>query len=232
MYLTEKEILVRQKEQLFGIQKIVNNSDIDLDDIAELIPGLVHLNRLHTLELAYLDKRSRETLEVKKEEVLVNGMQVLKKFVKRESFLYAKKHFSKLKFDDPSQVVSHFQELKGFPDRKKYKWYYSVKKRFNDRLILTITNPVESLGPMQKQVEKILEENKYLRRNMHKLENLTRREKEIIKLISCGITSNQIAEQLFLSPHTVKTHRKNIWQKLGINSYAELLKFGEQFNLI
>ena len=232
MYLTEKEILARQKEQLFGIQKIVNNSDIDLDDIAELIPGLVHLNRLHTLELAYLDKNSRETFEVEKEELLKNGMQILKKLVKPESLLYAKKHFSKMKFEDSSQVVSHFQELKGFPGQEGYQWFYSVKKRFNDGLILTITNPLYTLGPMQKKVEKVLEENQYLRQNMHKLENLTPREKEIIKLISSGITSNQIAEQLFLSPHTVKTHRKNIWQKLEISSYAELLKFGEQFDLL
>ena len=134
MYLTEKEMLARQKEQLFGIQKILKNPNIELDDIAEIIPGLVHLNKIHSLELAYIDKQSRETLEVKKEDLLISGMKVLQKFVKPESFQYAKKHFGKMKFDDSSQVVSHFQALKGFPGQKNYQWFYSVKNIMGNAL--------------------------------------------------------------------------------------------------
>lgn len=232
MYLTEKEMLTRQKEQLFGIQKILKNPDIELDDIAEIIPGMVHLNKIYSLELAYLDKQSREILEVKKEDLMLNGMKVLQQFVKPESLQYAKNHFGKMKFDDSTLVVSHFQALKGFPDKKNYQWFYSVKKRFNEKLILTITNPIHSLGAMQKHIEKVLEDHQYLKKNLSKLESLTRREKEIIKMISSGQNSKQIAAQLFISPHTVRTHRKHIWHKLQINSYAELLKFGEHFDLL
>jgi DNA-binding NarL/FixJ family response regulator len=44
---------------------------------------------------------------------------------------------------------------------------------------------------------------------------LSSRETEIIQLISAGMTNKEIAEKLFLSVHTVKTHRKNIIKKLG-----------------
>jgi DNA-binding NarL/FixJ family response regulator len=44
---------------------------------------------------------------------------------------------------------------------------------------------------------------------------LTRREKEIISLIALGKSTRDIAEQLFLSELTIKTHRKNISEKLG-----------------
>ena len=48
------------------------------------------------------------------------------------------------------------------------------------------------------------------------------RELEISKLIAYGKKTKQIAEQLFLSPHTVHTHRKNIMRKLGVSSAIEL----------
>ncbi|HEY0245457.1 MAG TPA: response regulator transcription factor [Mucilaginibacter sp.] len=46
---------------------------------------------------------------------------------------------------------------------------------------------------------------------------LSLRETEILQLITAGKTNNEIAEKLFLSVHTVKTHRKNIIRKLGFN---------------
>lgn len=51
------------------------------------------------------------------------------------------------------------------------------------------------------------------------------REREIIKLLLKGNSSRLIAEQLFLSQETVRTHRKNILRKAGLNSTAELLSY-------
>jgi DNA-binding NarL/FixJ family response regulator len=44
---------------------------------------------------------------------------------------------------------------------------------------------------------------------------LSARETELVHLIAEGLTNNEIAEKLFLSIHTIKTHRKNIIKKLG-----------------
>ena len=54
------------------------------------------------------------------------------------------------------------------------------------------------------------------------LKILTDRELEIFRLIGAGNSTSTIAEQLFLSPHTVDTHRENIKQKLGYKNAAEL----------
>lgn len=110
--MTEKELLNKQKAQLYGIQKVLLTSQLTLDDITELIPGVVHLNRINTLELTYLDKRSRELLEVTNEEVVNNGKKVLNNIVKPESFKEAKKLFGAMDFKDPSVVVSHFQAIR------------------------------------------------------------------------------------------------------------------------
>ncbi|MCA1761588.1 MAG: response regulator [Cryomorphaceae bacterium] len=55
--------------------------------------------------------------------------------------------------------------------------------------------------------------------------SLTRREKEILGLIASGMTNPEIAEKLFLSTDTIKTHRKNMMRKLNVNNTAALVKF-------
>lgn len=51
---------------------------------------------------------------------------------------------------------------------------------------------------------------------------LTMKEIEIVKLISKGLTSKDIADQLFVSPRTVETHRHNILKKLDLPNAAQL----------
>lgn len=60
---------------------------------------------------------------------------------------------------------------------------------------------------------------------------LTRREIEIIGLVGQSFTNEEIADKLFLSIATVKTHRNNINLKLGINKPADLVKFAVEHGL-
>ena len=54
------------------------------------------------------------------------------------------------------------------------------------------------------------------------LEALTRAEREVATRVSDGLTSRQIAEDLFVSPRTVDSHLTNIYRKLDINTRARL----------
>lgn len=53
---------------------------------------------------------------------------------------------------------------------------------------------------------------------------VSKREKEIINFISKGFTTDEISEKLYISKHTVETHRKNIFNKLQVNNIAGLVK--------
>ena len=64
------------------------------------------------------------------------------------------------------------------------------------------------------------------------LPKLTKREKEILQLISEGLTNHQIAEKLFISPLTVDSHRKNLLTKLNANNTASLIKTAVQNGLV
>ena len=57
------------------------------------------------------------------------------------------------------------------------------------------------------------------------LKDLTSTEKQILKLIAEYQTNNQIAERLFISPLTVKTHRRNISSKLNLEGNHALMKY-------
>jgi DNA-binding NarL/FixJ family response regulator len=61
---------------------------------------------------------------------------------------------------------------------------------------------------------------------------ISNRENEIITLIAEGYTNVEIAEKLFLSTHTVNTHRKNIMQKLGVNNTAAIVMYAVKKELV
>lgn len=61
--------------------------------------------------------------------------------------------------------------------------------------------------------------------------DLTDREKDVLKLIVQELTTQQIAAQLFISTHTVETHRKNLISKLGVKNIAGLVKYALQHGL-
>ena len=52
---------------------------------------------------------------------------------------------------------------------------------------------------------------------------LSERETEVLKMLSKGLNYKEIADEIFLSPHTVKTHIKNIYSKLHVNNRAEAI---------
>ncbi len=61
---------------------------------------------------------------------------------------------------------------------------------------------------------------------------LTEREIEIIRLISKELSSQEIAEKLFIAPKTVETHRHNILKKLGLKNTVGLVKYALKNGLV
>ncbi|MDR6922122.1 MULTISPECIES: response regulator transcription factor [Chryseobacterium] len=61
---------------------------------------------------------------------------------------------------------------------------------------------------------------------------LTRREKEILAEAARGLTTNQMAEKLFISPHTVESHRKNLIEKFQTANLSSAIKLAIEYGLI
>lgn len=85
---------------------------------------------------------------------------------------------------------------------------------------------IRSMVKLHKDVSPSSVSNHHQNTDMQTRFGLTPRECEVVELILAGKGSPQIAQMLFISLGTVKNHRKNIYQKLNINSQVEL------FNLL
>jgi DNA-binding CsgD family transcriptional regulator len=62
--------------------------------------------------------------------------------------------------------------------------------------------------------------------------NLTRRECEVLKLLSQGFSNTRISEKLFISKHTVISHRRHLLHKANVKNTAELIKYAINNNLL
>ena len=58
---------------------------------------------------------------------------------------------------------------------------------------------------------------------------LTKTERKVVAQIASGLTSQEVADKLFKSRHTIDTHRKNIYRKLDVNHVSELTKMASKW---
>lgn len=102
---------------------------------------------------------------------------------------------------------------------------YLLKNMERDELLTAIDEVMNGrIFLSSESNQKILEQYRSVKEAVQQAPILTRREKEIVRLLYEGLTGPQIAERLFLSPYTVETHRKNLMQKLNVNNTQQLLK--------
>ncbi len=64
------------------------------------------------------------------------------------------------------------------------------------------------------------------------INKVSTREKEILRLVSLEYTTHTIAEKLFISTHTVQSHRKNLMAKLEVSNAAGLVRKGFENGLL
>jgi DNA-binding NarL/FixJ family response regulator len=78
----------------------------------------------------------------------------------------------------------------------------------------------ESVDQLKDKLDKLF--STPIDENLEETSNLSQREKEIVVCVVKGLTNKEIANDLFLSAHTVISHRRNIAKKLEIHSTAGL----------
>jgi len=95
---------------------------------------------------------------------------------------------------------------------------YLLKDTDPADLLVHIKEVHEGGSPMSSQVAR------RIINSFRIIENpLSERETEVLKMLSKGMNYKEVAEDIYLSPHTVKTHIKNIYSKLHVNNRAEAI---------
>ncbi|ADQ16989.1 response regulator [Leadbetterella byssophila] len=114
---------------------------------------------------------------------------------------------------------------------------YILKSATKTELIQCIKEVSEGKRYFSERIEKILnqipsEATPSGKLASEEIKSLTRREKEIIRLVAEDMSNAQIAETLHIAPTTVETHRRNLMKKLGVNSAVALIKLGMKYGII
>ncbi len=105
---------------------------------------------------------------------------------------------------------------------------YLTKNTPSSKIIESIKEVMQGGGPLSARIAKMVIQS--FRKNQNS--PLTKRETQILEGISEGKSRTKIATELFIDKETVKSHIKNIYNKLDVNSKAEAIRIAKQDKLI
>lgn len=102
---------------------------------------------------------------------------------------------------------------------------YLLKSTPPEKVVEAIREVHEGGSPISSQIaRKVIEAFASERKGNRYFQELSRREQEILEQLAKGFRYKEIADQLFISIDTVRTHIRNIYEKLQVNSRAEALR--------
>ena len=107
---------------------------------------------------------------------------------------------------------------------------YLLKNAGADEVVGCINEALDGQIALSREAKEIMA--KPSARDLQVLPALTKREKEILKLVADGQTSAAIAAQLHVSPLTVETHRRNLMQKFNVKSMTAAVKVAMENGLM
>jgi DNA-binding CsgD family transcriptional regulator len=237
-HLTFEETKNEMAAKLFRLDQKCKNDIISITESGDLFPVGVLINNRNGENL-YMNVLSEETLGYAAEEARELGMDYAKAIHYNEK--EAKETLCQIedffKLQDDTQVLAQFQRLCP-KHRKDYEWIYIASKLIREhpnepadkRLLVAV--PVNLMGNLNQKFARVLDENMFMKKNFNRFAALTKREKEILSLVATGKESKCIAEELYISRHTVEQHRKNITKKVEHRNFAELIRFAMAFDLV
>ena len=226
---TEKEFDEQGQHFAFRLRNLYLKDKDLFYQLQEYLPFPVYINQRKTSEYHFFNEtflsQGREI-----EDLLTKGRKYLDEIAHpvllKESCLKA----VRLHENNDYNEICHY--LQAIPLNKKITPFFTSKILINDELTLNVPFfPTESIV-FKKVFNELIPNGE---KNLHKwlrFQTLTKREKEIIKLIAEGKSNKQICELLFISFNSVKTHRKNIYNKLDINKSSQLIRLAIFFELL
>ncbi len=220
------------------LQQATHEKIQQIKAIEDDIPGVIIIHNLPDDSIVYISEKGCRILHVTLEEVRLPHFDYHKRFFNPEDVPnYVPKILGMMQRNAIDEMVSYFQQVRASP-KEGWKWYSSSSKiLMQDKegqplLGITIAVPIDAAHYFTPKIERLVEENNFLRKNQQSFSLLSKREKEVLRHLAMGHNTQETAAQLFISEATVKTHRKNIRGKLEAESTVDLIKFAQAFNLI
>lgn len=207
--------------------------------LAELMPGVVVIHEIKGFKPIYMSSNGLDLLGLSLEELIKVGDEYQKVVLNNDFFEDYLKTLEKMldeeEGEDETYSIFHQVQLK---DEDDFVWYVSAIKAFckddNKKATHTVTiaYPLGHFKHITQKAERLLEESMFIKENRHKFLTLSKRGKEVLRLVALGRSSAEIAEELNISLDTVNSRRKLIKQKLSISSSYQFTRYARSFDLI
>ena len=213
------------------LNKIISFSDI--------IPGIIIIRELENFEPIFVSEKGLKLLLTYLENIQTEIDKFQNSFFHNEDIYDFKNKLNTLEneSDDDRPQFTFFQQLR-LAREDEWIWHICTSEIFHrddNNLathLITIANPINHLKHIPNKVNRLVAENIFFKQNFEKYAKLGKREKEVLKLVSLGKSSAEMANELYISVDTVNTHRRNIKEKLNINSNYGFSQYAHAFDLI
>ncbi|WP_299433337.1 helix-turn-helix transcriptional regulator [uncultured Maribacter sp.] len=224
--------LIDQPKQLYKLSQLIQKGLLDLDDLALIIPGILHINSREDLALQYMSKTGLDIIRYSMEELEELGASVLEKhqgeFTLKVTY---PKLFAEISKNDENAVVPFFQDWQ-YNEGENPVYHFTTTKILNDTQLISISLFPQEIEAFSKDVNRLFGINAVFDKYYNCFNLLTKREKEILKLLGQELSRKEISQLLFIDPKTVKKHCENIFKKLGTNKRTEIKNIADAFRLI
>lgn len=137
-------------------------------------------------------------------------------------------------YDKPSLMLTMHQSMKQVKGAlEKGAQGYILKDASKEELVQAIVNTSKRKNYFHPKInDQVFDYFRGKSKANTGIEELSEREKEIIQCLADGMNSKAIANALFISEHTVKTHRRNIMHKLQVKTSAALIRLAIEKHII
>lgn len=201
-------------------------------------PGVIILHDIRDSTVVHMSEWGLAYLNVTLKELLQMGTEYHNRYFNPEDAKdYVPKILGLLERNNNNELVSYFQQVRRSP-KHEWAWFLSATKiclrdeSGNPVLTFTTAIPVDAQHHIAVKGQRLLEENNFLRKNHHLFDHLTKREKEILKMMALGLSSGKMSKQMHISEKTANTHRRNIKRKLKVKNTYDITRFAQAFDLV
>lgn len=234
-YYTEEELVERFKFYTLELESIFANGE-DFNTICEKLPISIHRNDTATLRMLDYNDLTLKYIGYSREELDDLGARYFEKHMHPYNREVTTKQVVMAARKDPGKVIGYIEYIHVYANEEEFKPVLSFTK-------IGEADPTKTLGlsmipqmfyncKMPEKMERIIEMDEFKFNHFKQFQKLTKREKQILKLLAEGQNNPKIANRLYISRQTVETHRKHINRKLGIKHYRDVMKYALAFDLI
>jgi DNA-binding CsgD family transcriptional regulator len=220
------------------LKKKIDEKIATIRSVEKKFPGAIIIHNITDSSVVYMSEWGQSYLGITMAQIKQMGAEFHNHFFNIEDLQdYGPKIFGLLERNNDEEFVSFFQQVRCSPQHD-WGWFLSATKIFfrdeNGAPLLTLTNalPTDVKHSITAKAQRLLEENNFLRSNYHVFDQLTKREKEILKMMALGNSSAEMAEKLHIAETTASTHRRNIKRKLHVENNYDITRFAQAFDLI